>query len=264
MARGRFISNRIMLDRHINELSSDTCRLAFTWLITLADREGRMFGEPDILLAHLFPRRTDITADMIEQFIYEWADAGFITLYLGSDGDRYIQFVNFERHQHGLRKDREAPSSFDDPASCEIVAGPRIEPDPTLTYTNNQIESNEEIGDISNMNNSEIKFTVKRLLGDNYNLHDACLMGYNIKKSKSSKSNSAFAGMISDFERAGVTLGDYLDAIDEYDRDGRYPGNAATTYSKWTLNKVKKEKSKTGSVRDQSPDAYRKSWGSKQ
>jgi len=28
MARGRFISNDIIADREINELSSDTCRLA--------------------------------------------------------------------------------------------------------------------------------------------------------------------------------------------------------------------------------------------
>lgn len=123
MARGRFISKAVITDRGINNLSSDTSRLAFTWLITLADCEGRVTGEPDLLKSALFPRRSDITPEQIRDFITEWMSSGFIIWYYGADGDRYIQFVNFEKHQVGLRKDREAESEIDDPVNCRSVDG---------------------------------------------------------------------------------------------------------------------------------------------
>lgn len=123
MARGRFISKAIIRDRSINELSDDTSRLAFTWLITLADCEGRTVGEPDLLKAALFPRRSDITPELIEGYTAEWLKAGFILWYYGDDGDRYIQFINFEKHQVGLRKNREAESEIQAPDNCRTVDG---------------------------------------------------------------------------------------------------------------------------------------------
>ena len=124
MARGRFISSSIITDRQIHELSSDTCRLAYTWLITLADREGRVIGEPDLLLAQLFPRRLgDIKPETIEGYIREWVRAGFVIWYVGGDGDKVLQLVNFEKHQVGLRKEREQESAFDDPDDCRTFDG---------------------------------------------------------------------------------------------------------------------------------------------
>jgi hypothetical protein len=123
MARGRFVSKAIIRDRGINELSCDTSRLAFTWLITIADCEGRTVGEPDLLKSALFPRRSDITPEQIEVYINEWVAAGFIIWYYGKDKDRYIQFINFEKHQSGLRKDREAASEIDNPEECRSVDG---------------------------------------------------------------------------------------------------------------------------------------------
>jgi len=123
MARGRFISNDIIIDRQVHELSSDTCRLAYTWMITFADAEGRVTGEPDLLLSALFPRRRDISPEDIQSYIDEWVAAGFIFVYEGGDGDRVIQLLNFEKHQRGLRKDREPASRFDNPADCRMIAG---------------------------------------------------------------------------------------------------------------------------------------------
>ena len=123
MARGRFISRAIITDRAVNELSSDTCRLAWTWLITLADREGRIIGEPELLLAALFPRRRDILPETIQQFIKEWVEKKFVIWYLADDGDRYMQLLNFEKHQIGLRKEREPESEIQSPDNCRIIAG---------------------------------------------------------------------------------------------------------------------------------------------
>ena len=112
MARGRFISKSITADRQVNQLSSDTCRLAFTWLLTFADCEGRVSGEPDLLVSALFPRRHDVTSAHLEAFIQEWAACGFVVWYLAPDGDRYLQFLNFAKHQLGLRRTKNPLAAF--------------------------------------------------------------------------------------------------------------------------------------------------------
>ena len=114
MARGRFLSNEITKDKRINDLSSDTSRLAFTWLIAFADCEGRTHGDPALVRSIIFPRRTDISIKQIEALIKEWHNAGLIVWY-EADGDYWIHFPKFEKHQVGLRKDREPSSSIPAP-----------------------------------------------------------------------------------------------------------------------------------------------------
>lgn len=123
MARGRFISNDVINDKEINDLSSDTSRLAYVFLITIADREGRVSGDPAYLKSLLFPRRYDVNPDMIQEFILEWVEAGFVIWYECSNGEKALRLVNFEKHQKGLRKEREALSKYDDPAYCKVLAG---------------------------------------------------------------------------------------------------------------------------------------------
>ena len=109
MARGRMINNAIAADKRIHELSDDTSRLAFTWLVTFADCEGRTHGDPAMVRSMVFPRRTDITAERVAAYIQEWHDAGLIQWY-EADGDRWIEFPAFDKNQIGLRKDREPDS----------------------------------------------------------------------------------------------------------------------------------------------------------
>ena len=123
MARGRFISRSITTDRAVSALSSDTCRLAFTWLITLADVEGRTTGEPELLLAELFPRRREMEATVMAGFIEEWVRAGFVVWYADEEGERYLQLNHFARHQAGLRKSREGQSAFPAPQECHLLGG---------------------------------------------------------------------------------------------------------------------------------------------
>ena len=144
MARGRFLSNKIATDRKVHELSNDTCRLAYTWSISFADKEGRVIGEPEMLLALIFPRRRDITIEIMQSFIDEWVKANFIFIYQNSDGDRVIQFINFEKNQVGLRKDKEPESLFDNPEDCRIIAGRLPEKDRVninrIEFKENRIE----------------------------------------------------------------------------------------------------------------------------
>ena len=66
MAKARMISNGIAQDKRVHQLSDDISRLAYTWLITFADCEGRTPGDPAIVRAMLFPRREDITIAQME------------------------------------------------------------------------------------------------------------------------------------------------------------------------------------------------------
>lgn len=110
MARGRFISKEICVDKKVNNLSSPWSMLAFTWLLCHADAQGRTYGDPAIVKSLVFPRRDgEITTDQVESFIEEWNDCGLINWY-EVNGDKYIEFPNFEKHQIGLRKNREPAS----------------------------------------------------------------------------------------------------------------------------------------------------------
>ena len=227
MARGRFISNSIILDRQIHELSSDTCRLAYTWLITLADREGRVIGEPDLLLAQLFPRRRDITPEMIEGFIDEWIQSGFVIWYEGKDKDRVLQLVNFEKHQTGMRKDIEPISAFDNPEDCRIIAGSVAEEIP--------LNVNENVNDNDNGNDKLIPEIP--LTGD---LFEDCKVIYETKKGGLVTDMAGFSSMINDFKKSGVVPQDYIDAIDAMDADPDYTGAKPTSYKKWTINNAQR------------------------
>jgi len=123
MARGRMVNREICMDRKISDLSCDLSRLAFTWLVSFADKEGRVRGDPAIVRSMLFPRRDDVTVEQVESYITEWADASLIVWYETHD-DMWIWFPAFEKNQPGLRKERE-PESIIPPLSddCRILDG---------------------------------------------------------------------------------------------------------------------------------------------
>ena len=114
MSRGRMVNNAISRDKDISELSSDSCRLFFTWWIAHADKEGRVYADPDLAKSTVVPRLKHITADDVAGYIKELDAAGFIQLY-EVDGDVYAVFTNFEKNQVGLRKDREPESEIPSP-----------------------------------------------------------------------------------------------------------------------------------------------------
>ena len=111
MARGRMINSRICRDKRVDDLSDDTCRLAFTWLISFADVQGRVDGDPALLASTLFPRRRDVTPETMTAYIQEWHDAGLVVWYQ-ADGDRWIWFPSFDKNQRGLDRRKEPVSEI--------------------------------------------------------------------------------------------------------------------------------------------------------
>lgn len=110
MARGRMISKAISLDEKVNALSDDTCRLLFTWLITHLDCEGRMHGDPQTVKSIVFPRRP-ISTRKVEKYLNELQENQLLLRYF-VNGNAYLLMENFEKHQTGLRKDKEIQSQI--------------------------------------------------------------------------------------------------------------------------------------------------------
>jgi len=119
MARGRMVTNNVTKDKDIHNLSDDTCRLLFTWLLTFADCEGRIYGDSAIVKSIVFPRRGDITVKQVDDYLNELHKAGLILRYTAGD-DLFILFPAFEKNQPGLRKDREPVSEFPPPPDAAI------------------------------------------------------------------------------------------------------------------------------------------------
>jgi hypothetical protein len=120
MARGRMINSKITRNKAINDLSDDTSRLAFTWLVTFADVDGRTNGDPAIVRSLVFPRRTDVSVERMEAYIQEWCDAGLITWY-EADGDLWIAFPSFDENQKGLDRRKEPTSDIPSPDRADKV-----------------------------------------------------------------------------------------------------------------------------------------------
>jgi len=113
MARGRMISKDISLDEKVNALSDDSARLLFTWIIPHLDVEGRIYGEPQVIKSIVAPRLNWATK-RIEKYLTEFVSCGLFIRY-SLNGNTYIFAPNFEKHQSGLRKDRESQSKIPPP-----------------------------------------------------------------------------------------------------------------------------------------------------
>jgi len=170
MAKGRLIQNRITLDKKVSELSDDTSRLAFTWLITYADCEGRTYGDPGIVRSMLFPRRDDIDNTKMAAYIQEWHDAGLVVWY-EADDDKYIFFPKFEDNQY-IDKSREAASTIPEPPAEHVDTKSRVTPElvpSNSRVTREQIKLKEKkLIEKNGIENKTIETTDDVVTGINY------------------------------------------------------------------------------------------------
>ena len=73
-------------------------------------------------------------------------------------------------------------------------------------------------------------------------LFEECQIIYETKKGKPVTDGQSFALMIQNFEKEGVTVGDYSAAIDAMDADGKYKGSKPTSYESWAIGYAEKRK----------------------
>lgn len=109
MARGRFVSSAIAYDPEFNEMSL-AARFLFLAAIPHLDRDGLLPAHPSALWSTIAPMQPALLG-AIPDAIDAWRHAGMVTLYSTRAGD-VLYFVNFHKHQTGMKYDREAPSRF--------------------------------------------------------------------------------------------------------------------------------------------------------
>ena len=143
MARGRFVSKAISLDEKVDALSSDTVRLLFTWLITHLDCEGRMYGDAQTVKSIVFPRRS-MRVQIIEKYLVELEEKGLIVRY-PAPGGAYLCMKNFEKHQPGLNKNREAQSQIPPPTPELIQSKSGLTPSEVKDKVKVKEEDKEEV-----------------------------------------------------------------------------------------------------------------------
>jgi hypothetical protein len=85
--------------------------LLFEGLWCAADREGRLEDRPLRLCVEVFPYRRELTPDEVDRMLAWLEEHSFITRYL-VDGARYIQVLQFGKHQrpHSKEKISEIPA----------------------------------------------------------------------------------------------------------------------------------------------------------
>ncbi|OGM59911.1 hypothetical protein A2892_02935 [Candidatus Woesebacteria bacterium RIFCSPLOWO2_01_FULL_39_10b] len=97
------LHNKISRSLQVNRLSLEA-QLLFTWLISHADDEGRLYGEPEYIKGTVVPLKEGWTFKDVAGYLAEIEKQGLI--YYWQDSDRtIIQFVKWLEHQK-IRKDR--------------------------------------------------------------------------------------------------------------------------------------------------------------
>ena len=126
MARGRFV-NKSMNDNARLEAMPIECVDFFKRVISISDVEGRLRGDSKYLRNVLYPLRESVTSRRVEGWLNVlWnskdddTGLGLLERY-GSNGKSYIWLPGFDKHQKGLRKDREAASEIPAPPAELII-----------------------------------------------------------------------------------------------------------------------------------------------
>lgn len=111
MARGRMIDRRISKSKKLAALKSDRSRVLYFMIYPHLDCEGRYSADPEEVKEDCCPK-LKYSFQKIAESIIDLANVGLLVLYEDEDENPYIEFTKFEPFQHGMRKDREAPSSI--------------------------------------------------------------------------------------------------------------------------------------------------------
>lgn len=114
MANGRFLSKTIAVSTQLARVS-DLAELLFYRMLAHADRDGRLEGDPLLVKATCAPLKASLSLELIPALLAELAqtsdpDGEPLIRWYAVKGRPVVQFPGFDRHQTGMRKDREAAS----------------------------------------------------------------------------------------------------------------------------------------------------------
>lgn len=103
----RIIKDTIRTSKSVNALTDFQFRV-WLYLITYVDDYGCGSADAELLKGFVFPRRKGITESQIQKAIDDLASMGIIHLYY-VDGESYLCFPNWDKHQRIQAKKRKFP-----------------------------------------------------------------------------------------------------------------------------------------------------------
>lgn len=146
-ARARMLSWDFPSDAAVQSLPAEHA-LALSFMIARADNLGRLPGEPEVLLAHLFtPKRprADFSSDMLTECLWNLAGLGIVVWY-EVEGTRFVQLAKWSGHQ-SIRSDLRK-SDLPAPSEGVVLQHERLCP--------------EEVATLSGGSRAEVATTVQR------------------------------------------------------------------------------------------------------
>ena len=150
MATRRMLHNKISISLEVNKLDLEA-QLLFTWLISHADDEGRLRGEPEYVKATVVPMK-DWSFETITKYLLQMKNLGLIH-YWEKDDVKIIEFTKWKEHQM-IRGDRFKQSSLP-PYDNQLATSPL----PTDNHMTAQVN-------ISEVNKEEVKKSELNLIAD--------------------------------------------------------------------------------------------------
>lgn len=118
MARARNIKPGFFRNEELAELPAIT-RILFAGLWTVADRQGRLEDRPKRIKADILPYDDEPVDPMLDRL----AESGFILRY-GSGATRYIQIINFAKHQNPHKNEAESEIPSPEEYGASTVQAP--------------------------------------------------------------------------------------------------------------------------------------------
>lgn len=112
MARGRMLQNRISKSKKLAELSSDTVRLLYTWMLSHLDVNGNFYADP-VMVNNIVFTRLNKSANDVQNALNELMQSGLIECY-EIDGETYLSYPDFHEKQPKIQRDREASPEIPD------------------------------------------------------------------------------------------------------------------------------------------------------
>lgn len=110
MSGRRMIHDDICEDRKLNTVS-EGAEVLFYRLLSKTDDFGRFYGDPSLLKGQVFPRRHELTVQVIASRLVELVEVELILVFEAEDGELIVQFKNFEKRQ-AFRKDIKRRARF--------------------------------------------------------------------------------------------------------------------------------------------------------
>jgi hypothetical protein len=134
--RIRSIKPSFFIDEEIGNLGF-AARLFFQGLWCHADRAGRLEDKPRELEIQILPYDTKKKGISGESLLSELCPK-FIIRYIGADGGRYIQIINFLKHQRPLPQEQE--SAIPPPSDDDMKVVLKYHQSITMVYTKDAME----------------------------------------------------------------------------------------------------------------------------